>query len=350
MHDVDPVLAPFLHSTDESESDRLLGELILEHAAPIIRQVLSQRLGFHLSRLGTNPDKPHAEDLYLEAIKEIVKRLRELQSDPAGKGIERFDQYVQRVAVNICHNYLRSKAPRRYHLKSNLRYLLESHKGFKIWKGSNKIILCGFANWPEKKSAMISELDDEQLQELAERCNTGGISLQDSELDKVVAEIFTFAGGPIEFDALVEIVATLQGTKDQPVESLEYCEPNQIQRIADSSPRADELLEERERITEIWEEFRRLPLEQRLAICLRFEDKYVDDLWSMLWDAGIYTPRQLAEEFGMSVEELTKLWWKIPLSNADIAEHFGVRKQQVSQWRSRGWDKLKRLISNRTKK
>ena len=350
MHNVDTVLLPFLHSTDESERDRLLGELILAHAAPVVRQALRQRLGFYVSRLGTNPDNPEAEDLYHEAIKEILKRLRELQSEPAGKEIKRFDQYVQRVAVNICHNYLRSKAPRRYHLKSNLRYLLDSHKGFKIWRGGNNTQLCGIAAWSGKKASAVSQLDDEQMEELLDRYNTAGKSLQNAQLDETVAEIFGFVGGPIEFDALVEIVATLQGTKDQPIESLDYCEPNQTQHIADSAPRADELLEGRERIVEIWEELRRLPPKQRLAICLRFEDENVDDLWSMIFDAGICTPLQLAEEFSLSLEELMALWARIPMSNADIAAYLSVRKQQVSQWRSRGWDKLKHLIGDRAKK
>jgi RNA polymerase sigma factor (sigma-70 family) len=352
MHNVDTVLLPFLNSTDESESDRLLGELILAHASPIIREALRQRLQFYVSRSGTNPDNPDAEDLYLEAIKEIVQRLRELQSEPAGKEIKRFDQYVQRVAVNVCHNYLRSKAPRRYHLKSNLRYLLDSHREFKIWRGGNNTTLCGLATWSQKKAWAVSRLDDEQMERLLDRCNTSlaGGSLREAQLDKVVAEIFRFVGGPMEFDALVEIVATLQGTKDQPMESLDYCESDQIQYIADSALGADERLEGLERMREIWEELLRLPAKQRLAICLRFEGENVDDIWSMLLDAGICTPLQLADEFGLSLDELTALWVQIPMSNADIASYLGVRKQQVSQWRSRGWDKLRYLIGDRAKK
>src|SRR5262245_4020242 len=101
MHNVDTVLLPFLHSTDESERDRLLAELLLEHATPIIRMTLKHRLNFYVSRLGTHPDNPDAEDLYSKVIEEIVKRLRELQSEPDRKGIKHFDQYVQRIAVNI---------------------------------------------------------------------------------------------------------------------------------------------------------------------------------------------------------------------------------------------------------
>src|SRR5262249_8746604 len=151
------------------------------------------------------------------------------QSEPAGKEIRHFNQYVQRVAVNICHNYLRSKAPRRYHLKSKLRYLLDSHKGFKIWRSDNKTLVCGLTAWATKEAAGISRLDDGQSEELVNRYTTTGKSLQDAQLDEIVAEIFRFVGGPLEFDALVEIVATLQGTKDQPIESLDYCEPDQVQ-------------------------------------------------------------------------------------------------------------------------
>jgi len=47
---------------------------------------------------------------------------------------------------------------------------------------------------------------------------------------------------------------------------------------------------------------------------------------------------------------LMALWARIPMSNADIAAYLSVRKQQVSQWRSRGWDKVKHLIGDRAKK
>jgi RNA polymerase sigma factor (sigma-70 family) len=350
MRDVDAALLPFLHSTDESERDHTLGEFILEHASPIVRQALRRRLGFYVDRLGINPDNPEAEDLYHEAVKEILKRLRELQSNPDGKEIKHFGQYVQRVTVNVCHNYLRSKAPRRYRLKSNLRYLLDSHKGFKIWKSDDSVILCGLADWPQRRAAAASQLDDEQLERLAECCDVSGKSLQYADTDKVVGEIFRFVGGPVELDTLVEIVATLQGTKDQLVESLDYLEPNVILSISDSSLRVDERMEEHERIEEIWEELRRLPRKQRLAICLRFEGENTDDLWSLLFDAGICTPLELAEEFDLSLNELMTRWARIPMSNADIAEYFDVRKQQVSQWRSRGWDKLRHLIGGKVKK
>ncbi|MCI0664033.1 MAG: sigma-70 family RNA polymerase sigma factor, partial [Acidobacteria bacterium] len=319
---------------------------------PIIRMTLKQRLNFNVSRLGTNPDNPDAEDLYSKVITEIVGRLREFQAEPDKKGIKHFDQYVRRVAVNVCHGYLRLKAPQRYYLKGNLRYLLDSHREFKIWRDASNSLLCGLASWPQKKTAGISRLDNEQMEGLLEQCNRNlaGESLQDANLGKIVAEIFSFVGEPMEFDALVDIVAELQGTKDRPIESLDDYDPDQIRQIAGSAPRSDELLEERERIREIWEELRRLPLQQRLAICLRFEDKDVDDVWSMIWCAGVCTPRRIAEEFGMSLEKLAELWLNIPMSNADIAKELGVRKQQVAQWRSRGWKKLKHLIGGRKKK
>src|SRR5262249_46283285 len=149
------------------------------------------------------------------------------------------------------------------------RYLLDSHKRFKIWRGDNNTLVCGLTAWSKKKAAAISRLDDGQLEELVDRYTTTSKILQDAQLDEIVAEIFRFVGGPLEFYALVEIVATLKGTKDQPIESLDYCEPDQVQHIADPTPRADELLEKRERMSEIWEELRGLPPEQFLAICLR---------------------------------------------------------------------------------
>jgi hypothetical protein len=63
MRNVDAALLPFLYSTDESERDRLLGELILECVSPIVSQALRQRLNFYVDESGNNPNNPEAEDL-----------------------------------------------------------------------------------------------------------------------------------------------------------------------------------------------------------------------------------------------------------------------------------------------
>lgn len=58
MLDADSVLASFLRSTDESERERLLDDLISTHAAPIIRSVVWRRLGLNWRRPGAGPGHP----------------------------------------------------------------------------------------------------------------------------------------------------------------------------------------------------------------------------------------------------------------------------------------------------
>src|SRR5262249_494335 len=124
MHDADSVLVSFLRSTDESERERLLVELISVYAAPLIRSIVRRRLGLRVNPSSAGSSHPEAEDIYREIVKNLLQRLTDLHSKGDQDRISNFRQYVARVAENTCHNYLRAKTPARYHLKDTLRKLL----------------------------------------------------------------------------------------------------------------------------------------------------------------------------------------------------------------------------------
>src|SRR5882724_10851230 len=118
---MDHVLRPYLQATEESEREQRLEELLLFRAAPDIRFTLRQRLGFHVSQQGVNPQNHDAEDLYQEIITKTVQILRDLSTSSAKPEIENFKQYVGRIATNVCINFIRVKSPARWRLKNNLR-------------------------------------------------------------------------------------------------------------------------------------------------------------------------------------------------------------------------------------
>ena len=44
-----------------------------------------------------------------------------------------------------------------------------------------------------------------------------------------------------------------------------------------------------------------------------------EDLFTLLFEANVVTPTQLAKQFGLSFEELMRVWSEMPMDNAAIA-------------------------------
>jgi len=161
----------------------------------------------------------------------------------------------------------------------------------------------------------------------------------------MVAEIFNRVGGPVELDALVNLLALLLDVKDQPSVSLDaedagYWE----QHLADRSFRPGSQLEARETLRRLWNAVRQLPPAQRDTFCLGFEDEEGTHLFSLLIDAELVTPGQLAQELGRSLEQQTLLWRQMPMGNAAIADALGATRQQVIKWRFHALRKLEKMM------
>ena len=101
MHDVDSVLLALIEATNELEERRLRDELLLEHAAPVIRQTLRQRLRLHGG--SSNHHLPDAEDLFNDVVVRLIEKLSELRARPSKSGIRNFSLYVARVAALADH-------------------------------------------------------------------------------------------------------------------------------------------------------------------------------------------------------------------------------------------------------
>src|SRR5690349_8354171 len=114
---MDNLLFPYLNAANEVERQEDLNELLLVHAAPTVRLVLRRRLGFYVNAAGANPRNHEAEDLYQEVMSKIVQVLHDLQNATSKTDIVNFEQYVARVASNVCIDYLRTKSPARTRLK-----------------------------------------------------------------------------------------------------------------------------------------------------------------------------------------------------------------------------------------
>ena len=340
---MDQLLLPYLHASEESERQQHLDELLMVHAAPVVRQALRRRLGFYVDQRGANPHNQDAEDLYQEIMAKIVQALHDLRNPSATTEIQSLKQYVARIASNACIDVLRTKSPSRARLKNNLRFLLTHHPDFAVWKMEGET-LSGFAVWRDTSKSSQKELFD-----IENRLpNFRSTRLRDENikkvpLTKVVAELFEWIGSPIELDVLVNVVATLLDVKDHPVESLDDDTAAFIQtRIADSTLHSTSRLEEQALLRNLWHALRELSTQQRDVFCFGFEDQAGRDLFTVLLEAEVVTFQSLANELGRSTKEIVGLWSKMPMADETIADEMKTSRAQIHKWRFRALERLRR--------
>ncbi len=334
MHDADSILVSFLRSTDESDQKRLLDDLILAHAALLIRQTIWRRLGWYLNPSGAAspyPDAPDAEDIYNEIVANLVQRLRKLQRQGQANPIGNFRQYVVRVAENCCHDHLRAKSQARYHLKDTLRNLLCRRREFETWKGEGNVTFCGFAAWNGRKpNAAAPNRMEEIVAELRAKITSKSAHRRD-HLAGIVTQVFKLADQPIELDDLTEVVARALEISDPPPESLDE---NELlaQSLQSADVAADVRLEEHEALRKFWDAVLGLPERRRLAFCLNFANQSGDDLLSLLLDAKVATPAEFARSLGIPEDQMWNLWDAMPMKNAAVAAHLGAKPEEVGKW------------------
>lgn len=340
---MDAILLAWLQSTDEPEAERLFAELIVVHAAPVIKQTLWRKLKFHLGGRNENPGNPDAEDLHQEIVAKLVQRLNDLRANPRRSSITSYRQFVARVAVNACHDYLRAKYPVRTRLKNSLRDLLTRHRDFKIWRDDFDQLLCGLAQWEQDTTG---ETEVRRIQDLIEqpdllRLTTfAGQNLHEAPRTRLMAEVLHWAGAPVELDELVDALAALLELKDAPPLSLEKEESELSAQLPNpAAPRSVEL-EGQAELRRFWDEVRQLSRPLRHTICFGFADERGEDLISLLVLADARSLPELAADLDLTLDELRDLWARAPLDNEALATHLGATRQQVIKWRHRAWQQL----------
>lgn len=342
---MDQLLLPYLQASTESERQQHLDEILMVHAAPVVRQALRRRLGFYVDQRGSNPHNQDAEDLYQEIMTKVVQTLHDLRNPSAKSEIQNLGQYVARIASNACNDLLRTKSPARARLKNNLRFLLTHHRDFAVWKTDNET-LAGFAVWRSTSKTVSSQkqlFDMEQTLANFRSTRLQGESVKQVPLTRLVAELFSWIGSPVELDELVNAVAALVDIKDHPAESIDdQTLADADARIADSTLITNSRLEVQALLRHLWQALRELSTEQRDVFCLGFEDQSGRDLFTVLLEAEIVTFQALAKELGRSTKAIVELWSKMPMDDEAIAVELGTTRAQVYKWRFRALQRLKK--------
>jgi len=346
---IDALLMPYVHAACEADSDRLLAALVSEYVEPVIRQVIRSKLRVRFDRQGRSSHNPDAEDLYSEALVQLLARLKQCKASPEDKAIGNLRSYVAVLSYHTCYEYLRLKYPRRHNLKNKLRYLLTHQPGLALWENESGDLVGGFAAWREQtrartRSDRLRRLLDDPPATLQSAPPRGDFHrASPSDLADLTAAIFNHTNHPVGLDDLVEIVAALWGVKDS-------VEPpgagdDKLDRFARAADRrADVEVDQRLFLKWLWEEIVQLPARQRVALLLNLRDEQGGGVAALLPVTGVATLRQIAAALEMADEEFARLWPRLPLDDASIAELLGGARQQVINLRKCARERLARRM------
>jgi RNA polymerase sigma factor (sigma-70 family) len=321
MNPIEPALIQrYLQAESPKDEDALLAVLVFENASPLIRKTIARRL--------TSSPEQDRDDVAGDVITGLIAHLKKLKYE-GGVPIDSFAAYTAVSAHNGCDRYLRQRYPERHRLKNRLRYLFSKTQQFSVWDDPERGCLCGRAAWKGRPPVTP---DPEQLSRL---------TTHDQSSNMILTEVFNLTAAPVEFDALVEIVATVWGIRDRtPVELVEGCATaNQMA--------ADEVIAQRQSLKQLWSEIVALPQPQRIALLLNLRDITGGSAVWLLPSGGIASVRRIAELVGIPAEEFAQLWSRLPMNDAEIGERLSVTRQQVINFRQAARQRLARRLRAR---
>lgn len=295
---MDQALESFLTSPDETRSEEQLGELLVRHAGPIVRSVVSRRLG---SSVGD------VEDVCSQVMLQLMVRLRQGRADADLSAIDAFAGYVATAAHHGCDHYVRTKYPLRWRLRSRIRYVLERDARFALWKAAGGTWICGRAEWRSRPAGapppagQLADIPRQQVPELLRR-------------------MFHTSDAPLELSAVVDLAASAWN-----LPRFLHDDAHDIDAVPDRGPRVDVALEQRARIERVWTQIRELPLRQRHALLLNLRD----DAIGLFLTTGAASLRDIAGALELRVEDFAALWNELPLPDNTLAVRLGCTRQQV---------------------
>lgn len=339
---IDPSLEPLLLLTDDELAGDLLSRLITSHAEPVIKEIIRHKLHLNPHQGAWQAD---AGDIRQEAIMQLVAALQRLRERPDDYPIGDLRGLAAVIAHRACSQWMRRQSPERHAFKNRLYYLLTRQRGFALWRNKANRMVAGFAAW---QGMEVAETDGRLQQLPNEEALTAQIRLlkagRRADWGATLAAVFDYLGGPIGFDKLVTALAALLGIADRPIESTDQIRDIDGLNASGGKPDAALQLEQRNFLQMLWEEVRRLPLNQRVALLLNLRDHQGEGCIALFPAIGIATFRQLAEALDMDAEKLAEIWNELPLDDARIASLLQLTRQQVINARLSARRRLERRL------
>jgi hypothetical protein len=347
----DPLLLPFLQAEEAAQAEQLLTQLILEHVEPLVKQIVGYKLGVYFRDNHSRAESRDAEDVYGDAIVQLLARLGEMKSHIADDGIRNFRSYVAVTAYRACNLYLRRKYPQRYSLKNKLRYFLTHQQGFALWQSDAEEWLAGFVLWQnqapaspaaEPSSKPLQELRNDPQTFIAEMLPRGASG---AKLGELLAAIFKWTAAPVELDVLVGIVADLWNIKDEAAQKEHNDAKPLFENLPDKRLSIARNFDHKIYLQSLWGEITGLSPRHAAALLLNLKDDQGGSAIDLFLFTGIATFAQLAAALGQSEEWLSEIWNHLPIDDESIAGHLGLARQQVINLRKTARLRLARRMN-----
>jgi DNA-directed RNA polymerase specialized sigma24 family protein len=280
------LLAAYLNVADEKQSQELAAKLIAEYASTTIRSSIRLTLGFGGSRSTASYAAQEAEDLYSEAVYEILRWLTDLKSSHEAPVVRSFPGLAATISYRACARYLRRADPNRASLVKKIRYHLTSNSDFDLWLDASKQWICGFAKWRsgggpywnwggrrQTADAAISEAESSSVFDLFRRSLSPVAEARIEGIPELLVAVFGWACAPMRLDDLINIGLGFNRMKELVAPTGTF---GGIQRTpehaADPGAELADRQERRERLRQTWAEIKKLPSNQRYALLLNLRD------------------------------------------------------------------------------
>jgi DNA-directed RNA polymerase specialized sigma24 family protein len=336
-NDIDVLLHPYIQEENEERSRHLLAQLFTEQIDPVVRQIISYRVGSQSAKTKVGMPEQQINDLHSEVIVRLLIKLRDLKSGNIDHGIKDFRSYAAVIAHNTCNEYSRRQNFQHGRLKDHLRYILINQPDFCLWHEEKTGWVAGFAIWRERHSRSIFMTSDEGLEKFVQEQLDLGKNRRKTVVEQL-ALIFNATGRPVFFSHLIKIVALLRGIDIRNTfNNLVITDPY----VLSEAPTADEKMsvesevEQRLYLQKLWREICNLQLSHRTALLLNLIDRDSGDrgLIISLADLRIATMREIADCLNLSPEKFAEVWLDLPWDDSRIALHLGTTKRKVMRLR-----------------
>ena len=329
---LDPVLEPFLNAPPESAAEHDALRVLIDQVTPVIEGVVH-------GRAGAVVDAIEREELFSEAVLQVIRKLQETKSaDLPRQPIANFKSYAAVMAFHVVHAHFRRVHPERRRLRNRIRHVVRKSAPFALWQSQSGQFVCGRASWVGTAAEEGSEGDLDRIPPLSPRLAvTWNDNVGQAQITRALEHVFDHVRKPLELERLVEAVAELfqlpliptQAARSERTEETASAESSLVYRSA---------------LIEVWREVDLLPPRQRIALLLSLRDESGSAITSLLILLRIVTFDGLAAAVELSSEELTAIWDQLPLPDAVIAERLGLTRQQVINLRKSARERLGRRL------
>ncbi|HYR29444.1 MAG TPA: hypothetical protein VEU30_13320 [Thermoanaerobaculia bacterium] len=323
---VDILLRRFVEATTEAEVELQLARILGEMAAPIVRNVVASVV---------RDARGEAEDVVADTIADLLRRLRDLRSDPS-REIRDLRGYIVTCAYNRCHERLREHYPARNRLRNHLVYLFNHRTELALWRTGHGATISGLREWIGHPPVPAPRTET-----LVFPARTDATAENRKQINALVTTALRHLGAPVELDALVGVIARSIHLEQQRIE-LPLTDADALALTA-----ADANLELRLSLRQLWEDIGELSRTQRAALLLNLRDAAGREALSLLVHTGTATKEEIADAVQIARDAFEHLWPQLPLADHAIGELLGATGRQVIKLRRLARERLRRMSEKR---